>query len=118
MNLLPLCTAKVWPTNSGRIVLARLQVFITLFSLRAVMADTLLARCSATYGPFLTLRAMILSMSGYGGRQVPDCVALPRRRPRTIRRCEDFLVLRVFTPSFLPHGLTTLRPPRVRPPCG
>ena len=27
-------------------------------------------------------------------------------------------MLRVFTPSFLPHGLTTFRPPRVRPPCG
>jgi hypothetical protein len=31
-NLFPLCTAKVWPTNSGRIVLARLQVFTTRFS--------------------------------------------------------------------------------------
>src|SRR6185436_6484786 len=29
MNLRPLCTAKVWPTNSGMIVLARLQVFTT-----------------------------------------------------------------------------------------
>ena len=31
-NLLPLCTAKVWPTNSGRMVLARLQVLTTRFS--------------------------------------------------------------------------------------
>src|SRR4029078_812271 len=46
------------------------------------------------------------------------CVALPRFLPRTIRRCDGFFLLRVFTPSFLPHGLTTLRPPRVRPPCG
>src|SRR5699024_8932020 len=45
-------------------------------------------------------------------------VALPRLRPRTISRCDAFFVLRVFVPSFLPHGLTTLRPPRVRPPCG
>src|SRR4026208_1711173 len=29
-----------------------------------------------------------------------------------------FFLFLVFTPSFLPHGLTTLRPPRVRPPCG
>src|SRR5581483_8083640 len=46
------------------------------------------------------------------------CVALPRLRPRTIKRWDAFLVCRVFTPSFLPHGLTTFRPPRVRPPCG
>src|SRR5688572_4709035 len=45
-------------------------------------------------------------------------VALPRFRPRTIRRCEAFLWWRVFTPSLLPHLSTTLRPPRVRPPCG
>jgi len=32
MNLLPLCTAKVWPTNSGSTVLARDQVLITRFS--------------------------------------------------------------------------------------
>src|SRR3954464_12036985 len=51
-------------------------------------------------------------------RPTAYCVALPRFRPRTIIRCEDFFLLRVFTPSFLPHGLTTLRPPRVRPPCG
>src|SRR5690349_19994782 len=31
-NLFPLCTAKVWPTNSGRMVLARLQVLTTRFS--------------------------------------------------------------------------------------
>src|SRR6476620_4632021 len=31
-NLFPLCTAKVWPTNSGMIVLARLQVLTTRFS--------------------------------------------------------------------------------------
>src|SRR5687768_8218053 len=46
------------------------------------------------------------------------CVALPRFRPRTIRRSDAFFLLRVLTPSFLPHGLTTFRPPRVRPPCG
>src|SRR4051812_14952753 len=46
------------------------------------------------------------------------CVAFPLFRPLTISRCEDFFLFRVFTPSFLPHGLTTFRPPRVRPPCG
>src|SRR3712207_7891874 len=44
--------------------------------------------------------------------------SLPRRRPLTIRRCDGFFLFRVFTPSFLPHGVTTFRPPRVRPPCG
>src|SRR5215207_4620322 len=52
------------------------------------------------------------------GESLVYCVALPRFLPRTIMRCDDFFLLRVLTPSFLPHGLTTLRPPRVRPPCG
>src|ERR1019366_5289778 len=33
MNLLPLCTANVWPTKSGSTVLARDHVFTTFFSL-------------------------------------------------------------------------------------
>src|SRR5439155_3692452 len=45
-------------------------------------------------------------------------VALPRLRPRTIRRCDGLCLLRVLTPSLLPHLSTTFRPPRVRPPCG
>src|SRR6478672_1251614 len=110
MNLLPLCTAKVWPTNSGSTVLDRAHVFTTRFSFRPFMPVTRLRRASWTYGPFFTLLAIVVA-SDY-------CVALPRFRPRTIRRCDDFFLLRVFTPSFLPHGLTTFRPPRVRPPCG
>src|SRR6478736_2503716 len=110
MNLLPLCTAKVCPTKSGSTVLERDHVLITFFEPAAFCDSTFFTRASWTNGPFFTLLAMV---------SVPDhCVALPRRRPRTIKRCDDFFLLRVLTPSFLPHGLTTLRPPRVRPPCG
>src|SRR6185437_2854806 len=112
MNLLPLCTAKVWPTNSGSTVEARDQVLITRFSLRAFSASTRLVSATCTNGPFLTL----LPIGELDERVY--CVALPRLRPRTIRRCDGFFLLRVLTPSFLPHGLTTFRPPRVRPPCG
>src|SRR6185503_15876747 len=57
-NLFPLCTAKVWPTNSGRMVLARLQVLTTRFSFLLFRIWTLVASASWTKGPFLTLRAM------------------------------------------------------------
>src|SRR5215218_1281808 len=110
MNLLPLCTAKVCPTKSGSTVLARDHVLITFLLPDAFCASTFFVRASCTKGPFLMLLAIVV---------VPDyCVALPRFRPRTIIRCDGFFLLRVFTPSFLPHGLTTFRPPRVRPPCG
>ena len=44
MNLFPLCTAKVWPTNSGSTVHARDQVLITFFSLLAFMRLDLLLK--------------------------------------------------------------------------
>src|SRR5829696_8961445 len=110
MNLLPLCTAKVCPTKSGSTVLARDHVLITFLEPAAFCDSTFFTRASWTNGPFLTLLAIV---------SIPDyCVALPRFRPRTIIRCDGFFLLRVFTPSFLPHGLTTFRPPRVLPPCG
>src|SRR6185503_8619326 len=61
---------------------------------------------------------MLLAISDSQNWLRAYCVALPRFRPRTIRRCEGFFLLRVLTPSLLPHLSTTLRPPRVRPPCG
>ena len=42
MNFLPLCTAIVWPTNSGRIVERRDQVRMTFFSFVSVSACHLL----------------------------------------------------------------------------
>src|SRR3954471_717797 len=110
MNLLPLCTAKVCPTKSGSTVLARDHVLITFFEPALFCVSTFFTRASWTKGPFFTLLA-IVAYPGY-------CVALPRFRPRTIIRCDDFFLLRVFTPSLLPHLSTTFRPPRVRPPCG
>src|SRR5688572_10466709 len=58
MNLLPLCTANVCPTNSGSTVLARDHVLITRFSLREFMPWTRLSSASCTNGPFLTERPM------------------------------------------------------------
>src|SRR5258708_37400138 len=110
MNLLPVCSANVWPTKSGSTVLERDQVLITFFEPAVFCASTFFTRAACTNGPFLMLLAMV---------SIPDyCVALPRFRPRTIIRCEAFFLLRVLTPSFLPHGLTTLRPPRAPPPSG
>src|SRR5205085_3678478 len=54
MNFLPLCTATVWPTNSGRIVERRDHVRITFFSLLAASAASLISRCVSVNGPFLT----------------------------------------------------------------
>src|ERR1700737_2735992 len=92
------------------IVLDRAHVLITLFSFLPFMPETFVINASWTYGPFFTLLAIVDSRNYW--------VALPRLRPRTISRCEAFFLLRVFTPSLLPHLSTTLRPPRVRPPCG
>src|SRR6476659_7056930 len=58
-NLFPLCTAKVWPTNSGRMVLARLQVLTTRFSFLLFRICTFSMSESCTKGPFLTLLAML-----------------------------------------------------------
>src|SRR5579871_6784052 len=126
MNLLPLCTANVCPTKSGITVLARDHVFTTRFSFRLFIAATRFSRLSWMYGPFFKLLAIskpswvfpkgdarVASRTTTAGEAclAPTfyCVALPRFRPRTMSRCEDFLVLRVLTPSFLPHGLTTDR---------
>src|ERR1700735_2213514 len=54
MNFLPLCTAIVWPTNSGRIVERRDHVGITFFSLAAFSLSILSSRCLSVNGPFFT----------------------------------------------------------------
>ena len=58
-NLRPLCTAKVWPTKSGRIVLRRDQVLMTDFLLPLFASSTFLVRCLSANGPFLIERAMV-----------------------------------------------------------
>ena len=52
INFLPLCTATVWPMNSGRIVERRDQVRTTFFSFFSFIATSLSIRWSSTNGPF------------------------------------------------------------------
>src|SRR5437773_5012678 len=59
MNLLPLCTASVCPTNSGSTVQRRAQVFKTRFSPLRLSVSIFRTRESTTYGPFLMERAMV-----------------------------------------------------------
>src|SRR5579883_1044582 len=106
MNFLPLCTAMVCPTNSGRMVLRRDQVRTTFFSLEAVSTAILASRCVSVNGPFLT--------------------DLPIRYLFLLLRCTIHLsvrlLLRVLKPRVgFPHGVTGWRPPELRPsppPCG
>src|SRR5947207_6532817 len=58
MCCLPLWTAIVSPTKSGRIVERRDQVLIGRLSLEACAASTFCMRCPSTNGPFLTERAI------------------------------------------------------------
>src|SRR5438045_3713258 len=58
MNLLPLCTASVCPTNSGSTVQRRAQVLSTRFSPLRLSVSIFRTRESTTYGPFLMERAM------------------------------------------------------------
>src|SRR5512134_2712406 len=58
MNLLPLCTASVWPTNSGSTVERRAHVLTTRFSPDRFIVSIFRDRDSTTYGPFLIERAI------------------------------------------------------------
>src|SRR5690606_29961402 len=107
MNLFPLCTATVCPTNSGEIVDARDHVLMTFFSFLEFMLSILKRSLSLMNGPFFTLRGIAWSPAYF--------VALPRRRPRTMYLVDSFFFLRVFLPSGLPHGDTGGRPPDERP---
>src|SRR6266566_8696050 len=127
MNLFPLCTASVWPTKSGVMVLRRDQVLNTFFSFRSLRARIFTISDSSTYGPFFTLRPMVQPHSQF---DMPNskceishfhfcvshyCVAFPRLRPRTMSFVERFFLCRVFLPSTLPHGLVGGRPPELLP---
>src|SRR5215468_8838529 len=72
MNLRPLCTAKVCPTNSGIIVERRDQVLITLFWLVRIISSTFLARCRSTKGPFLIDRAIFHLLAAHSGAPRAD----------------------------------------------
>src|ERR1019366_8565934 len=58
MNFLPLWTASVWPTMSGRIVERRDQVFKTRFSPAAFIAVIFSRSGASTNGPFFVERDM------------------------------------------------------------
>src|SRR6266850_7231913 len=61
MNLLPLWTASVWPTNSGEMVERRAHVFVTRRSLTLFIASIFFSSFTSTNGPFFTERLMVLS---------------------------------------------------------
>src|SRR5207247_10633795 len=103
MNWLPLCTASVWPTNSGRIVQRRAQVLSTRLSPLRLSPSILRTRDSTTYGPFLIERAMVRLSPRYFVRRRRMNALLSFRR-------------RVFRPLvFLPHGVVGWRPPELLP---
>src|SRR5690606_19597827 len=90
---LPLCTAMVRPTKSGRTVERRDQVLIGRLSLVARDVSTFFSRWASTNGPFLTERAMlhllflVPALDDHAVRAlIAACtVALGRRTPRADR---------------------------------
>src|SRR5271156_504056 len=58
INFRPLCTAMVWPINSGTMVERRDQVLTTFFSLRVFRPSIFSRRCPSTNGPFFSERAI------------------------------------------------------------
>src|ERR1039458_1262251 len=106
MNFLPLWTATVWPTNSGRMVERRDQVRTTFFSLAAVSTASFASRCVSVNGPFLT------------DLPISYLFLVLRVTIHLLVR----LLLRVLKPRVgWPQGVTGWRPPEVLPsppPCG
>src|SRR5882762_2150113 len=99
MNLLPLCTARVCPTNSGSTVQRRAQVLSTRFSPLRFRVSIFLTRESTTYGPFLIERAIALASPRYFFRR------------RTMSLSLSF-AFRVLSPLALwPQGEQGCRPP-------
>src|SRR6185295_757253 len=107
-NLLPLCTAIVCPTISGRIVERRDHVRIARLSALFSIARIFSSRCPSTNGPFLTERPIAPC----------SCVFASSRyllRRRTINLLVR-LLRRVLYPFVgTPHGVTGWRPPDVLP---
>src|SRR5436190_21889738 len=97
MNLLPLWTASVWPTNSGTTVERRAHVLTTRFSPLRFIVSIRLNRDSTTYGPFLMERAIDASPYFFRRRTMSESLSLRRRvlRPLVI----------------LPHGEQGCLPP-------
>src|SRR5580704_3253795 len=104
MCVLPLCTPIVWPTIDGCTVDARLHVLMMRRSRVSLSFSIFATRCSATYGPFFSERAIYFE---------------PRRRTIIF---DVRLLRRVFLPIVIcPHGVVGGRPEVERaspPPCG
>src|SRR5579863_5402865 len=77
-NFLPLCTAIVCPTNSGKIVERRDQVFTTFLSLALFNTSIFTLRCESTNGPFFVERAIKLQLLA-SSHQLParSCLSHP-----------------------------------------
>src|SRR5262245_44169896 len=102
MNLLPLCTASVCPTNSGSTVQRRAQVLSTRFSPLRFSVSILRTRLPTTYGPFLMERAI-----------APSPLYFFRRRTMSLSLNFAF---RVLSPLLIcPHGEHGCRPPEDLP---
>jgi len=70
MNFFPLCTARVWPTNSGEIVERRAHVFRTFFWRTRFSSSTRFSSRSSMYGPFFSDRPMASALAPYFVRRV------------------------------------------------
>src|SRR3954470_7521586 len=70
MNFLPLCTARVCPTNSGITVERRDHVLMTFFSLTRFIASSFSSSGVSTNGPFFSERLITdpCRDSGLGAR--------------------------------------------------
>src|SRR5262245_52206763 len=101
MNFLPLWTAMVCPTNSGRMVERRDQVLSTFFWRDRFISSTRSTSFSSTYGPFLSERPIAGSLflpSRHDGRirrprATPRLVPLGRLAPRRHRMVAFALAL-------------------------
>src|SRR3954465_3784572 len=71
MNLFPLCTSNVCPTNSGMIVQALAQVFRGCLARFSFSLETLRNSFSLTKGPFFALLLMISCRLLVAGCQFP-----------------------------------------------
>src|SRR4051812_11520620 len=69
MNLLPLCTSKVCPTNSGMIVHARAQVFRGCLARFSFSLETFRKSFSFTNGPFFALLLIVHHLSQRHGHR-------------------------------------------------
>src|SRR5579871_13568 len=103
INFLPLCTASVWPMNSGRMVERLDHVFTTFFSFLSFMTVTFFIRWSSTNGPFASERPIFYE---------PYLFFCFRVTIHLFVR----LLFRVLNPRVgWPHGVTGCRPPDVLP---